>query len=149
GRKGTAEGQVRVRMRAVDEGWATDRVQSGLSSGEGLIWAVRDPIEKREPIKLGGRVVGYETVVADDGVAGKRVLVFDTGFASTRRVLGRDGNTLSATIRQAWDSGNLRTLTKNSPARATGSHISLIAHITRDELLRYLDRTEMGNGFAN
>src|SRR5439155_1606244 len=44
---------------------------------------------------------------------------------------------------------NLRTLTKNSPARATGAHISVIGHITKDELCRYLYRTELGNGFAN
>jgi len=65
------------------------------------------------------------------------------------RVLGRDGNTLSAIIRAAWDTGDLRTLTKNSPAKATGAHISILGHITRQELLRYLDSTEAGNGFAN
>ena len=41
------------------------------------------------------------------------------------------------------------TLTKNSPAKATGAHISILGHITRDELVRYLDTTEMANGFAN
>jgi hypothetical protein len=40
-------------------------------------------------------------------------------------------------------------LTKNNPARSTGCHISIIGHITRDELRRYLDRTELANGFAN
>jgi hypothetical protein len=64
-------------------------------------------------------------------------------------VLGREGNTLSAIIRRAWDSGELKVLTKNSPAEATGAHISIIGHITRDELLRYLDSTESGNGFGN
>jgi Protein of unknown function (DUF3987) len=43
----------------------------------------------------------------------------------------------------------LRTLVKNSPARATGAHISILAHITSEELLRHLDRTEAANGFAN
>src|SRR5262249_16117596 len=36
------------------------RVQDGLSTGEGLIWAVRDPIEKNEPVKEKGRVIRYE-----------------------------------------------------------------------------------------
>jgi len=40
-------------------------------------------------------------------------------------------------------------LTKNSPAQATDAHISLIGHITTDELRRYLTATERGNGFAN
>ena len=48
-----------------------------------------------------------------------------------------------------WDTGNLRTLTKNSPAKATEAHGSIIGHITRDELRRYLGSTEAGNGFAN
>lgn len=62
---------------------------------------------------------------------------------------GREGNTLSAVLRQGWDSGNLRVLTKNSAARATGAHISIIGHITKDELLRELDSIEAGNGFGN
>jgi uncharacterized protein DUF3987 len=52
-------------------------------------------------------------------------------------------------IRDAWDTGDLRTLTKTSPASATGAHISIIGHITADELRRYLNRTEAGNGYAN
>jgi hypothetical protein len=48
-----------------------------------------------------------------------------------------------------WDTGSLRTLTKNSPAKATDAHGSIIGHITRDELRRYLGSTEAGNGFAN
>lgn len=36
------------------------------------------------------------------------------------------GNILSAVLRQAWDGSDLRTLTKNSPTRATGAHVSLI-----------------------
>ena len=149
GRKGASWGQVRRVMAQADEGWAGACVQSGLSSGEGLIWAVRDPIQKREPIKSDGRVVDYEMVETDPGVTDKRLLVHESEFASTLRVLGREGNTLSAIVRSAWDTGNLRTLTKASPAHSTGAHISIIGHITRDEALRYLDSTEAGNGFGN
>ncbi|MGH7212348.1 MAG: DUF3987 domain-containing protein, partial [Acetobacteraceae bacterium] len=49
----------------------------------------------------------------------------------------------------AWDGRDLATLTKNSPARATGPHISIVGHITDDEFRRSLDRVEMANGFAN
>jgi hypothetical protein len=52
-------------------------------------------------------------------------------------------------VRQAWDTGRLRVLTKNSPARATGGHISIVGQITKDELLKYLTDSEAGNGFAN
>jgi len=40
-------------------------------------------------------------------------------------------------------------LTKNTPAKATDAHISIIGHITQDELLRYLENTEAANGFGN
>ena len=40
-------------------------------------------------------------------------------------------------------------MTKNSPARATGAHIGILGHACREELLRYLNSTEAGNGFAN
>jgi hypothetical protein len=85
----------------------------------------------------------------DDGVEDKRILVVETEFASTLRVAARDGNTLSAVARQAWDRGDLRILTKNSPAAASDGHVSIMGHVTSDELLRYLTRTEMANGFAN
>jgi len=52
-------------------------------------------------------------------------------------------------VRRAWDNGNLRSLTKNSPLRATNAHISIIGHITGEELTRELDRTDMANGFVN
>jgi hypothetical protein len=149
GRKGTAWGQALRPLRAVDAAWADQRQQGGLSSGEGLIWAVRDPIQTRSAIRQKGRVVGYEDVEEDPGIKDKRLLVFEPEFASTLRVMERDGSTLSPVVRQAWDVGDLRVLTKKSPAKATGAHISIIGHVTRDELLRYLDRTEAANGFIN
>lgn len=153
GRKGSSFGHVQRLFRLVNPEWEEKRVQFGLSSGEGLIWAVRDPIEKTEPVYEGKgrdrRVVGHETSIVDPGVEDKRLLVYEAEFASTLRVLQREGNTLSAIIRNAWDHGRLQSLTKNSPAKATGAHISIIGHITKDELLRYLDTTEAGNGFGN
>ena len=136
GRKGISWGHIERLFKAVDPEWANGHVLSGLSSGEGLIWAVRDPIEKKEEI-------------IDEGIHDKRLLVLESEFSSVLRVLRREGNILSAVIRQAWDNGNLRTLTKNSPAKATGAHISILGHITKDELRRYLDSTEAGNGFGN
>lgn len=148
GRKGTAWKHVRRVLEPVDSDWATKRIQSGLSSGEGLIWAVRDPIERREPIREKKRIVGYDTVLEDHGVSDKRLLVIESELSATLRVMARDGSTLSTTVRQAWDTGELRVLTKNSPAQATGAHISIIGHITRDDL-RYLTSTDAANGFAN
>jgi hypothetical protein len=148
-RKGTSWGHVRCLFGQVDSDWADERIVGGLSSGEGLIWAVRDPVERREPItRIEGREDG-QPGVGDEGIGDKRTLVLEAEFASPLRVMARDGNTLSGVLRVAWDTGALGTLTKNSPARATGAHISLLSHSTKDELLRYLSSTETGNGFAN
>jgi len=125
-RKGTSWGRIRSLFEAVDPDWVLEKISSGLSSGEGLIWEVRDP-----------------------GVTDKRLLVMEGEFASPLKVLKREGNTLSPTVRNAWDTGNLNTLVKNDPNRATGAHISIIGHITSQDLLRHLDDTEAGNGFGN
>jgi hypothetical protein len=148
-RKGSSWSHVRRLLNGIDETWTQNRVVSGLSSGEGLIWQVRDPIEEQQPVKEKGRVVEYQTVVTDPGVTDKRLLVTEEEFANTLMVMGRETNTLSPTIRQAWDSGLLRTMTKNNPAKATDAHISIIGHITRDELRRNLCETEQTNGFGN
>jgi hypothetical protein len=147
-RKGTSWSRIRRLFTLADEAWVMSRVDSGLSSGEGLIWAVRDPIARQERIRE-GHETRYETVVCDPGVEDKRLLVLEEEFASTLRVMGREGNTLSPIIRRAWDDGNLSSLVKNSPCRASGALISIIGHITAHELRQYLDRTEAANGFAN
>ncbi len=148
-RKGTSTGHVRRRFADIDRVWEKECLKSGLSSGEGLVWAVRDPVERREPVKQKGHFTGYGTVLADDGVADKRLLVLEPEFAQPLKLMTREGNILSTVIRSAWDNGDLRIMTKNVPATATGGHISIIGHISREELLRHLNLTEQANGFAN
>lgn len=149
GRKGTVQSESDRVMAGADPDWARDCRVSGLSSGEGLIHAVRDALEAEEPIKEKGRIVGYQTVVKDPGIADKRCLVTESEFASVLRVAKREGSTLSPTVRQAWDTGTLRVLTKQTPERATGAHISIIGHITPEELQREMTGTDLANGFAN
>ena len=43
----------------------------------------------------------------------------------------------------------LATLTRNNALAATGAHISIVGHITDDELRTRLTRTDAANGFAN
>jgi hypothetical protein len=145
-RKGTGEDRVLSFFRDVDDEWVGRRVHTGLSSGEGVIWEVRDPITKLSRDKKSGITV--EEVI-DQGVSDKRLMIIESEFAGALRVMQREGNILSRILRDAWDRGNLATLTKNSPARATGSCISVIGHITATELRTYFDRTEMANGFGN
>jgi hypothetical protein len=146
GRKGTSWGQVRAVLHNVDEAWAGGRVSSGLSSGEGLIWAVRNEIKGFVKSTKGKEP---EEQVIDPGVNDKRLLVTEGEFARVLQSAERQGNTLSAVLRDSWDTGELSSLTKNSPARAEGAHISVLGHITRDELRRLLTDTAAANGFAN
>lgn len=148
-RKGTSWAAVEPFFRISYPDWLMRQVAGGLSSGEGLIYCVRDEMKKLEPIKDKGRIVDYQEVIVDPGVDDKRAFIKEEEFASVLKVMGRESNILSAVVRQAFDTGNLRTLTKNTPMTATGAHITILGHITQDELLRYLDSTEAGNGFAN
>lgn len=141
GRKGSSWDYIEDLMRLADRTWLESRVEGGLSSGEGLINAVRDTVysENRDG----------EIEVKEPGVTDKRLFVKEGEFASILKVATREGNTLSAIIRSAWDSGKLSTLTKNSPLKATDSHISILGHITQQEITRMLSDTDAHNGFAN
>jgi hypothetical protein len=148
GRKGSSWGQVRRLFDAASPTWTGEHIKTGLSSGEGLVWEVRDGGEPPGRSERSGRT-GSRQAMPDQGVRDKRLLILESEFASPLKAMGRDGNILSAVLRQAWDSGDLRTLAKNSPAKASGAHISVIGHVTAEELRRQLDRTEVANGFLN
>ncbi len=101
GRKGTSWGRVQQLFSTVEADWANNCVMNGLSSGEGLIWQVRDAIVKRESIKNKGHVTGNQEVEVDPGVTDKRLLVQEAEYCSVLKQIERQGNTLSAIIRQA------------------------------------------------
>ena len=125
-RKGTSWDHIMRLCLRVDGPWAQNRVTSGLSSAEGLISELQDT----------------------DPPIDRRLLVVQSEFASVLKIMRRAGNTLSPLLRAAWDNGNLRTLVKSNPLKATSAHISIIGHITSPELLRNLS-DELTNGFAN
>ncbi len=94
-RKGDGKGIALRVLELADPDWAMSCGASGLSSGEGLVHRVRDPIEKRN--KKG------EIEVVDDGVTDKRLLVVETEFTGVLKVMVREGNTLSPVLRDSWD----------------------------------------------
>jgi len=79
----------------------------------------------------------------------KRLQVVEPEFFGLLQTMKRAGNTLSPVIRQGWDGDTLQVASRNTAAKATAPHISIIAHITLDELLDSLDDTSLFNGFAN
>ncbi len=129
-RKGSSWDHVRRLIAATDPS-IQRRILTGLSSGEGLIWAVRDPTTQ------------------DPGHGDQRLLVIEPEFASVLKASNREISTLSPTLRSAWDGRPLAILTRTAPARATNAHISLIGHITREELRRHTSSIELTNGYLN
>lgn len=130
GRKGSSWDHVRRLITAADPSLER-RILTGLSSGEGLIWSVRDPAGQ------------------DPGHTDQRLLVIEPEFASVLRAAGREISTLSPTLRSGWDGRPLAILTRTAPARASTAHISLIGHITREELRRHTTSLELANGYLN
>jgi hypothetical protein len=139
-RKGTSWAHAERIAATPDRPWQDACLASGLSTGEGLIWSVRDAIVE---------LVEDEEKILDPGVSDKRLLIIETELARTLKAIERDGNTLSAVLRDAWDGKRLRILTKTSSARATGAHITVVGHITIEELRRRLTETEIAAGLGN
>jgi hypothetical protein len=129
-RKGSSWDHVRRLILDADPS-LQPRILTGLSSGEGVIWAVRDPSGQ------------------DPGHSDQRLLVIEPEFASTLRAASREISTLSPTLRSGWDGRPLAILTRTSPARASTAHIAMIGHITQHELRRHTTSLELTNGYMN
>jgi hypothetical protein len=142
-RKGTSAQRIRRVISIADPDWARNSVASGISSGEGILHAIRDPIFSMD------KKTGAE-VLSDPGIADKRLLLDEREFSAALDSMKREGNVVSRIIRDAWDCPEvLRTLTKHSPTKVTQPHISITGHITIEELQQKLDQTSMASGFAN
>jgi hypothetical protein len=123
-RKGTSWAEVRRLMALADPRWADERVVGGLASGEGLISALGDQSDAR-------------------------LFVVEPEFARTIAVCSREASTLSAVIRQAWDTGELRVMTRKDPLSVAGAHVSVYGNITVEELRRRTTDTDAANGYLN
>jgi Protein of unknown function (DUF3987) len=140
-RKGTAADRIRQLFEVADPEWVQKCIRGGISSGEGILWAIRDPIYAMKKGTL---------ECTDPGVDDKRLLLDEREYQQALTVMTRPGNTVSRIIRDAWDGrDHLESLTKNSPAKVTAPMISIVSHITIEELREALDRTAMANGYAN
>ena len=145
--KGQSLALVTRLMKEADSEWASNCIVQGLSSGEGLVDRLKD--EEFEPEIEQGNVKGFKA--SSSGVSDKRLLCTESEFMRVITAMRREGNTLSPILRSAWDSQTLEVLTRGkSKLRASGTHISIIAHITLEELDKCLSKgVEVYNGFAN
>ena len=126
GRKGTALAAVEPLFAEADPDWAAGRVLYGLQSGEAMIdW------------------------VADDGPTHDcRLMVIETEFGRLVETMARAG-TLSAHLRNFWDGRAAQRVTTRFTQRASRAHVSLLAMITPEELLRHHKRLAQAGGLES
>jgi hypothetical protein len=143
-RKGTSAQDIRTIMENADFDWTRNNVKSGISSGEGIIEMVRDA-----RFEMNKKTQTLECV--DPGVADKRLLLDEREFSSALSKMKQDTNIISRVLREAWDCSPpvLSTRTKQKPSLATEPLISVVGHITLDELRQRLDKLSITDGFGN
>ncbi|MET8684861.1 DUF3987 domain-containing protein [Streptomyces sp. NPDC004732] len=141
GRKGTATDLGEEILRPASPLFWDDNTTTSLSSGEGLIYSVRDGMDEDE---VAERLEANLKI--DRGVWDKRLFVVSTEFAT---IMSKShGGTLGPVMRDAWDGKNLNIHTKDSEV-ATHPHITILGHVTPNEFADRLKPSEMAGGTWN
>jgi putative DNA primase/helicase len=138
GRKGDAVSlvlRIDQALREMDEAFAPQVHRGGLSSREGLVALMHD-----------GYRQGRQDVPA---IEDKRLWVVESEFANVLHQGRRDGNTLSAALRDCWDGVDLKPATKSNRLYASQPHVCLSGAISPSELTGLMSARELTNGFAN
>ena len=132
GRKGTAFGHACSFADEADPDWRNSCVRTSMTSGEGLV---------RE--------------MSDDTGRDRRCLLYFTEYANVLNAAKWTGSNITGVIREAWDSGTLYNMAiknrskNNKFLQASNCHISIVGHITQEELIRLIPEDADANGFAN
>jgi hypothetical protein len=138
GRKGDAVSLVNrldTALRQLREAAAPPIHRGGLSSREGLVSLFHD---------------GYKTGKLEiPAIQDKRLWVVESEFANVLHQGRREGNTLSAALRDCWDGVCLKPATKSNRLYASHPHLCLSGAISPSELLALMRARELTNGFAN
>jgi hypothetical protein len=134
-RKGTGAAAVRPVLEAADAEFMKERqIRGGIQSGEALIQAAafsdHDDAEANED-------------------ADQRLLIVEEEYARLLTVAGRQGSTLSAIMRSAWDSDELSARTKAQTLTAGNAHVAVLGQVTIAELTEVLKPVDITNGYAN
>lgn len=129
GRKGQSYADVSEVLQHADPTWWQACQAGGLASGEGLVARVRDS--------------------EDGSPRDKRAMVYEPEYARLLQAKGREGNTLGALLRDAWDRGDLYVSTRKDPLVARDAHVSILSHVTPEELRTVQTRVDAESGFSN
>lgn len=136
GRKGTSWSTAKRLLAAADVDFTHANIKSGLSSGEGL--AERFAIDED----------GDEFDQAAAARRDLRLMVMESEWAGVMAKMKREGNSLSAILRAAWEGGDLSTLTVSARV-APSSHVGILAHITPQEFRDKVSASDMAGGTYN
>jgi hypothetical protein len=137
GAKGTSYEDTRPFLNMVDSDFDS-RTRSGFGSGEGIISEFSDQKEKDDEQS------NTEAIPRD-----RRCFIVEEELSRIYTVAAREGSTLSEILRQAWGGGVLSIIRAKDRIIAHSVHISLIGHITPEELKLKLASIDMVNGFGN
>lgn len=138
GRKGDALSLVLrldQALRELNDTYAPQIHRGGLSSREGLVALMHD-----------GYRQGRQEIPA---IEDKRLWVVESEFANVLHQGRRQGNTLSAALRDCWDGVCLKPATKSNRLYASHPHVCLSGAISSSELSGLMTARELTNGFAN
>ena len=138
GRKGDAVSlvlRIDQALREMNESFAPQIHRGGLSTREGLVALMHD-----------GYRQGRQDVPA---IEDKRLWVVESEFANVLHQGRRDGNTLSAALRDCWDGVDLKPATKSNRLYASDPHVCLSGAISPGELTGLMSARDLTNGFAN
>ena len=131
GKKGTALAVAESLMRRIAPEIIEARRFSGFGSGEAII----------------------ETLAAGIDIAGSsdcRALIVESEFSGLLAASGRQGATISETIRNAWDGSPLSNRTRSTGKLvASDYHLGAIGHITAGEWRAKVASVDLSNGMAN
>lgn len=138
GRKGDALSLVLrldQALREIEPKLAPQIHRGGLSSREGLVALMHDGYQQGK----------NEVPPIED----KRLWVVESEFANVLHQGRREGNTLSAALRDCWDGVCLKPATKSNRLYASHPHVCLSGAISPSELTSLMNSRELTNGFAN
>jgi hypothetical protein len=132
---GTGEGKglaLRITRRWLErvEGFDAAMIVSDFSSGEGLIQRL---------VRL----------APDERVGDTRALAWSEEFAAVLRAKGRDGSTLGQVLRRAYDGDLLERNTVKPSGRVEQPALSMLAHVTPEELRSEASALDAASGFLN
>lgn len=131
-RKGTSAAAVRpVLDAAAGEFMATRHLRGGIQSGEALIQALASLAE--------GPANGGD----------QRLLLIEEEYGRLLTVAGRHGSIISPILRSAWDGDTLSARTRAATLLAEEPHLSVLGHVTVNELKAVLKPVDIANGYAN